>query len=90
MTCGSKSEKHRMPAVCRIRGKGPPGANLTDLEYNVLVGLTNGESVASLATLLSITSGSALEAKEALLEKLSARTTADLVRIGLVARVRWL
>lgn len=77
-----------MPADCKFRGESPFGANLTDLEYNVLVGLTNGESVASLAILLSITSDSVLEAKEALMEKLSARTAADLVRIGLVARVR--
>ena len=89
MTCGSKSEKHRMPADCKIRGKGPPLANLTDLEYYVLAGFANGESVSSLATLLGISPDSALEARDALMEKLSAKSTADLVRIGLVARVRW-
>ena len=60
----------------------------TDLECKVLAGLVRGESLKSLSVALSISPEPVLETKDALMEKLCAETTADLVRIGLVARVR--
>jgi FixJ family two-component response regulator len=61
---------------------------LTGLEYKVLEGLVRGESVKSLPVALSVSPERVLEARDALMEKLCAETTADLVRIGIVARAR--
>ena len=63
-------------------------ANLSEIERKVLARIVEGESIKSLSRALSITSDAALKARDGLMEKLSARTTADLVRIGLLARVR--
>ena len=64
-------------------------ANLTELERKVLARIVQGESIESLSSELSITPDTALQARDTLMVKLSARTTADLVREGLLARVRW-
>lgn len=64
-------------------------ANLTEIERKVLARIVQGESIKSLSRELSITPDAALQARDSLMVKLSARTTADLVRVGLLARVRW-
>lgn len=64
-------------------------AHLTELERKILSGIANGESITSLASLLSLPQNSVAQAKAALMEKLAAKTTADVVRIGLTARVDW-
>lgn len=62
---------------------------LIEFERRVLVGLVNGDSIKSLASTLCVTTELVAQARNALLAKLSAKSTADLVRIGLVSRVRW-
>lgn len=78
----------RMAEEYRIGGPHFQVAKLTELERRILAGLVDGASVKSLASVLSITPGAAQEARDALMAKLSAQTTADLVRIGLIAKVR--
>lgn len=74
--------------IMRTEKDDPLLVGLTDLECKVLAGLVRGESLKSLSVALSISPERVLEARDVLLEKLCAETTADLVRIGLVARVR--
>jgi FixJ family two-component response regulator len=61
---------------------------LTSLEYEVLTCLVRGEAEKSLPVLLSIPTEVASGARTALMEKLSVRSVADLVRIALQAGVR--
>ena len=61
---------------------------LTALEYEVLTCLVRGEAVESLPVLLSIPTEVAAGARIALMQKLSGRSMADLVRIALQAGVR--
>ena len=74
--------------IKRTEKDGPLLVGLTDVECKVLAGLVRGESLKSLSVALYISPEPVLETKDALMEKLCAETTADLVRIGLVARVR--
>ena len=60
------------------------------MERRVLAGLVNGESSKSLASFYGVALEAVKQTRQALMEKLSARTTADLVRIGIVSKVRWL
>lgn len=62
-------------------------AELDEIERKILGGIVNGESVNSLASQLSLPAASVQQFKVVLMEKLSAQTTADIVRIGLIARV---
>ena len=60
-------------------------ATLTIHENQILAGLVGGQSMGSIAASLSIPLHEATHAKQVLMEKLSARTTADVVRIGIYA-----
>jgi len=62
-------------------------ASLRDEERQIVAGLVNGRSIASIAADLSIAPAEAEHAIQVLMEKLSAKTTADVVRIGLYASV---
>jgi FixJ family two-component response regulator len=73
---------------CRVVARSPQLPQLTSLEYDVLTCLVRGEAVKSLSVLVSIPTEVALGARTALMEKLSARSVADLVRIALQAGVR--
>jgi FixJ family two-component response regulator len=64
-------------------------ASLTDQEKRVLDGLVSGRSIASIAAFLSISTPEAAAAREVLMKKLGARTTADAVRIGIYVSVQW-
>ena len=64
-------------------------AHLSRQENQILAGLTNGRSITSIAAALSIALHEAEHARHVLMEKLSARTTADAVRIGIYANVPW-
>ena len=73
---------------CRVVARSRQFPHLTALEYEVLTCLVRGEAVKSLPVLLSIPTEVASGASIALIEKLSARSVADLVRIALQAGVR--
>uniref|UniRef100_UPI00140C4FE0 LuxR C-terminal-related transcriptional regulator n=1 Tax=Altererythrobacter segetis TaxID=1104773 RepID=UPI00140C4FE0 len=60
-------------------------ADLTVVERQILCALVQGRSIKSIATMLSLPLQSVVSDRDALLEKLSARTVADAVRIGLLA-----
>ena len=64
-------------------------ARLSPRENDILAGLTNGRSITSIAVVMSMTFQQAQQARHVLMEKLRARTTADAVRIGIYARLRW-
>ena len=88
MVADYASGKRGQMRIKRTEKDGPLLVGLTDVECKVLAGLVRGESLKSLSVALSISPEPVLETKNALMEKLCAETTADLVRIGLVARVR--
>jgi FixJ family two-component response regulator len=62
-------------------------ASLGDKEKQILIGLVQGLPITSIAASLFISAQQAEQATQALMEKLSARSTADLVRIGIYARL---
>ena len=64
-------------------------ATLSYQEKQILAGLANGRSIRSIASSLSIAAHEADQARHMLMEKLSARTTADAVRIGIYASLPW-
>ena len=64
-------------------------ATLSYQEKQILAGLVNGRSIRSIAASLSIAAHEADHAGHTLMEKLSARTTADAVRIGIYASLPW-
>jgi two-component system, LuxR family, response regulator FixJ len=64
-------------------------ASLSPKEAQILAGLVNGCSLTSIAASLSIDADEVEKAKRVLMDKLSARNTADAVRIGLYANVSW-
>jgi FixJ family two-component response regulator len=64
-------------------------AGLSRQEKQILAGLANGRTITSIAAALSIAPQEAEHARNVLMEKLSARTTADAVRIGIYANVSW-
>jgi FixJ family two-component response regulator len=64
-------------------------SKLTQEERLILGGLVNGLTIGDIATGLSIPYIQVERAKAVLMDKLSAKTTADAVRIGIYANVRW-
>jgi two-component system, LuxR family, response regulator FixJ len=64
-------------------------ARLSRQEKQILAGLANGRTTTSIAAALSIVPQEAEHARSVLMEKLSARTTADAVRIAIYANVSW-
>jgi FixJ family two-component response regulator len=64
-------------------------SKLDQKENLILAGLVNGLSIGSIASILSIPVSEARRAKTVLMDKLEAKTTADAVRIGIYANVRW-
>lgn len=73
---------------CRVVAGSRQFSQLTAIEYQILTCLVRGEAVKTLAVMLAILSEVASGARIALMEKLSARSVADLVRIALQAGVR--
>ena len=69
-------------AVCLV-------ATLGHQEKQIIACLVSGHSITSIAASLSIDPHSAEHAKQSLMKKLSAGSTADVVRIGIYARVSW-
>ena len=61
---------------------------LNQRELQVLAGLVDGFSTTSIAASLSISPQEAARTTNVLMEKLSAKTTADAVRVGLYASVQ--
>ena len=60
-------------------------ARLTRRENQILERLVGGQSMSSISASLSLSLEETTQAKQELMDKLSARTTADLVRIGIYA-----
>lgn len=58
-------------------------ARLSEREKRILAALVDGNSISAIAAILSIETREVEQAKRLLLEKLSADTTADAVRIGI-------
>uniref|UniRef100_UPI00140C8AB5 LuxR C-terminal-related transcriptional regulator n=1 Tax=Altererythrobacter segetis TaxID=1104773 RepID=UPI00140C8AB5 len=63
-------------------------AALTATERQILSALVQGRSIKSIAMMLSLPLDETESARDVLMEKLSARTVADAVRIGLLARIQ--
>lgn len=62
-------------------------AALSPQEVEIVACLVCGYSIETIAALLSMTPQAATQAKQGVMEKLSAGSTADVVRIGIYARV---